>query len=136
VPLASLLTASENHSLSSANNISARFKIYLQAADRHLDAASKAESKEEVSLMSKELSFYRQILGICQDELASLEKRKRKDFKRHEITLRKFISTLNSMEARADLDQRDLIAEAIKATKQLRAGLLDTFFGSEVLKKP
>lgn len=133
---ADVLGPAERQALSSANNISSRTKIYLEAAGRRLRAAEGKSGADDPWEMTKHLESYRQILELCKAELSQLPSQQRKDLKRQEITLRRYLTTLSNMEAKVGIDDRKPIQDAMQLTKGLRAAFLSTFFGSGVLKRP
>ena len=132
----SLFTSSEQRSLSTASKLPYRAKTYVKAAGRYLKAAEESAKAGENHPMLKSLASYSLILEKCRDELVQLPEKKTKEYKKPEITLRKYISQLEDLEVKLSYDTQPHIQKSISISKELRLVFLNTFFGSKSLKKP
>ena len=133
---AEVLTATEQQALQSSSNIRDRAKVYLEAAGRRLQAADNFSRAQDATQMITSLQTYSQILGLCKAEVSQVSSKKREDLKKDELTLRRNLATLDTMEARLGAYDREQLRDAKQMTKELRFMFLGTFFGPGTLKPP
>jgi hypothetical protein len=132
----SLLNAKELRDLQQAAKLPARLQVLLAAGGRYVKAAEQALKADNSQDIQVALDAYGKILQACEWQMHSLGPGKPPNLKKQEITLRKYITGMVDLMAKADLDDVALFKTAIGASIQLRAHFLKTFFGTGSLKQP
>jgi hypothetical protein len=130
-----LLNPTELRALQRSANLPARIQALLGAAGRHLKAADQSLKADNSQGLQNSLDAYGRILQACEWHMHSRGPGKPPNLKKQEITLRKYIASLEDMQAKADLDDKPPFKEAIRASSALRTHFLKTFFGSGSLKQ-
>ena len=131
-----VLSGSEQQALQSAGNIRSRAKVYLDAAGRRLQTAESSSRVEGTPALAASLKAYDQILEFYKTDLSKVPPKKRDDLKKDELILRKYLGTLETIEARLGAYEREPLQESKRITRELRFIFLGTFFGPGTLKPP